>query len=356
MIKNEAEFLFSKKIKGDTILQLKNGRLLFYSLRKKYMIEIYNEKSFQKIFSIYLFIRELDDVEDENKNKNSIKELNNGAILIGRDNRLVELILKDNDYCLKWISKLKEIILDVNELPDQRIIVITNQNIILYNKENEKYIIKNKYLIKDNWKIAFKSYNKFSKDFNQYFSSELLPNNRLLLNSFSIELEKGGFCNFNPPYEFSRSKIIFIDLDNFEEIKSKELFTDNKYIILETMIIVQSFTFLYIYDINSLELIKNIELIKEKNSFHYMYKYDPQYLITISIVEKDNLINVYKKQNKDVIEYCSIKTNISFKKKERWNNKPIKKYNNNKFLLTLNDKRVVIICHNIIYVIKLNLI
>ena len=44
MIEKKAECLFSKKIKGDTILQLKNGGLLFYLIRIKYGIRIYNEK------------------------------------------------------------------------------------------------------------------------------------------------------------------------------------------------------------------------------------------------------------------------------------------------------------------------
>ena len=350
MIKHEAECLFSTEIIGDTILQLKSGRLLFYSLRSEYKMEIYNEKTFQKILSIDLIIGDLYE-EDENKNKNSIKELNNGAIIIGRDNYLVELILKDNTYKFDKITKLNDIILDVNELPDQTIIAITNQNIILLNIENGKFIIKNKYLIKDNWKIS----NKHSEDFNQYFSSELLPNNRLLLNSFSLELCEGGMCYFGRSYEFSRSKIIFMNISNFEEIKTKELITDNKYIKLENIIIVQSYINLYIYDINSLELIKTLKL-KRENHYIYMYKYDIQYLITISIDEADNWIDIYKKQNNDVIKHGSIKTNIPFKKEHRWNNEPIKKFNNNKNLLTLKDKRVVIICHNNIYVLKLNLL
>ena len=104
-----------------------------------------------------------------------------------------------------------------------------------------------------------------------------------------------------------------MNISNFEEIKTKELITDNKYIKLENIIIVQSYINLYIYDINSLELIKTLKL-KRENHYIYMYKYDIQYLITISIDEADNWIDIYKKQNNDVIKHGSIKTNIPFKK------------------------------------------
>ena len=142
MIEKKAECLFSKKIKGDTILQLKNGKLLFYYIRVKYGIKIYNEKSFRQLVSINLFKQmkefekdknikkevykskddEKDDEDEENDeakddirkmllsfkfrrkyiyspgknyNKNSIKELRNGIIIIGRNNYLFELKLED---------------------------------------------------------------------------------------------------------------------------------------------------------------------------------------------------------------------------------------------------------------------
>ena len=52
MTMKEAQIIFSKTVNGDSILQLKDGSLLFYYFRSKYGISIYNEKSFQKIFAI----------------------------------------------------------------------------------------------------------------------------------------------------------------------------------------------------------------------------------------------------------------------------------------------------------------
>ena len=387
----EAQIIFSKTVNGDSILQLKDGSLLFYYFRSKYGISIYNEKSFQKIFAINILKaikkyendnvigedgkskeeQDSNDQEDEDeeeyferrrfmyedsedtKRKNSIKELSNGVILIGRDNYLIELKLKEKDYEVKIVNKLNDIILDINELPDHRIIVITDNNIILFNQEKGEYNIKQQYPVKANWKIvAVSSTERFYGNFHQYYSSEILPNNRLLLNSFSTELSYNSGCGTHPPYEFSYSKIIFIDTKNFEEIKSTELFEiDAKHIVLDNVILIQDYKNLLIYDINSLELIKNTKLFER---MHYMYRFDDKYFITVSLDEERNDLLVYKNQNNDVIEYCGFRTKITFEKIIGWNHYPIRGYND-KFLFTLKDKRVIILCHNNLYALQLSL-
>ena len=387
----EAQIIFSKTVNGDSILQLKDGSLLFYYFRSKYGISTYNEKSFQKIFAINILKaikkyendnvigedgkskeeQDSNDQEDEDeeeyferrrfmyedsedtKRKNSIKELSNGVILIGRDNYLIELKLKEKDYEVKIINKLNDIILDINELPDHRIIVITDNNIILFNQEKGEYNIKQQYPVKANWKIvAVSSTERFYGNFHQYYSSEILPNNRLLLNSFSTELSYNSGCGTHPPYEFSYSKIIFIDTKNFEEIKSTELFEiDAKHIVLDNVILIQDYKNLLIYDINSLELIKNTKLFER---MHYMYRFDDKYFVTVSLDEERNDLLVYKNQNNDVIEYCGFRTKITFEKIIGWNHYPIRGYND-KFLFTLKDKRVIILCHNNLYALQLSL-
>ena len=387
----EAQIIFSKTVNGDSILQLKDGSLLFYYFRSKYGISIYNEKSFQKIFAINILkaIKKYEndnvigedgkskeeqdsngqDDEDEEeyferrrfmyedsedtKRKNSIKELSNGVILIGRDNYLIELKLKEKDYEVKIVYKLNDIILDINELPDHRIIVITDNNIILFNQEKGEYNIKQQYPVKANWKIvAVSSTERFYGNFHQYYSSEILPNNRLLLNSFSTELSYNSGCGTHPPYEFSYSKIIFIDTKNFEEIKSTELFEiDAKHIVLDNVILIQDYKNLLIYDINSLEVIKNTKLFER---MHYMYRFDDKYFVTVSLDEERNDLLVYKNQNNDVIEYCGFRTKITFEKIIGWNHYPIRGYND-KFLFTLKDKRVIILCHNNLYALQLSL-
>ena len=378
----EAQCLFSKYIKGDSLLQLKNGKIIFYYFRKYFSFMLYNEKTFNKIYDIYLsqLIFEFQQEKEkensnkknkeekeyneileyeklfQNENKNSIKEISNGLILIGRNNYLIELKLKQKTFEVRIVHAVNDTILEINELSDKRLIVISDKNIILFNHKNEKYFFLKEYPIKENWKIIpISSTYMYFMDFHQYFSSEILPNNRLLLNSFSTQKGYSRGCGFRPPEEISNSKIIFVDLNNFEEIKStKELDSYAKHFIIKNMIIIQAGRQLLIYEINSLELIKNVEIF---HSLEYLYRYDEQYLLTVSEVEKANDLLIYKSQNNDMIEYSLFQTKIYFENIRGWN-----RYNgyyiigfNNKFLLTLQDKRVIIICHNKIYVLKLDL-
>ena len=393
MSQNQAECVFTTEIQGDSLIQLKDGRILSYFFRSDYRIRIYGNKSFQRMFTINLYqsickyekdngnikeeykpedydlteentgyyeynfskiIPSYDGAyEDEGENKNSIKELSNGKIIVGYKNYLIEITLKEDTYESKVIYKINKAILDVNELPDKKIIIISNDKIKILNNENGEYIVKKEYPIKDNWKIVpVSSKHRFYGEFHQYYSSELLPNNRLLLNSFSTEVSYNGGCGTHPPQEFSHSKIIFINTENFEEINTTEEFQiDAKYIVLNNIIVIQAYVDLLLYDINSLELIKNSELIER---MHYLYKYDNNYLISISQYEKRNWINVYKVQDNDVVKYSTLNKEISFEEIRGWNGYSIHGYNN-KFLLTLKDKRVLVICHDKMVVLKLNI-
>ena len=125
MESKEFQFIFTKKINGDSIIQLKDGKILFYYFRFFYNISIYNEKTFQKLYEIDLieFIKKheegkkkkenLNNEEDEiNKwkyefcsNKVSIKEVNNNLILIGLNEYLIELKKKIKFMILKLLKK-----------------------------------------------------------------------------------------------------------------------------------------------------------------------------------------------------------------------------------------------------------
>ena len=125
MESKEFQFIFTKKINGDSIIQLKDGKILFYHFRFFYNISIYNEKTFQKLYEIDLieFIKKheerkkkkenLNNAEDEtNKwkyefcsNKVSIKEVNNNLILIGLNEYLIELKKTTKLMILKLLKK-----------------------------------------------------------------------------------------------------------------------------------------------------------------------------------------------------------------------------------------------------------
>ena len=325
-------------------------------------------KTFQTLYKIFLdeimekYIKEtkkeIDTIEKylyyiySPKENISIKELNEGPILIGYNKYLMEVKLNDKNYEGKVISKIDGIILNINELPDKKIIVITNKDIKIYIKESDKYIFKTFYLFKDNWKLkpTSNSYYTKYKEFYQYFSSYILPNNKFLLNSFSTESSShSGYIPLTR--EFSNSKIIFIDLNNFEEITSTEIFNYNsKYIITENNIYIQTYENILIYNINTLELEKNIKL----DSFDVnIYKYDEQDLISLSNKNDENYLTIIKIGKNIFNKYKLINPVVSFKGKSLWEiNKVIGPHK--KYLYTLKNKKVIFIWLNKIYIFRIN--
>ena len=362
MEEKKFQFLFTKEIEGNLMIPLKDGKIIFYYFREDYNIFIYNEKTFQKLFEIDLIskIKQLNEEKEYffnlqygfDKNKNSIKELDNGIILLGLYKYLLELKLYKNSYDLKIIKKFDDIILDINELSDKRIIVLTTNDIIEINENNKEYNIKVKYTIKENWKMIAKSLtNKYYKDFNQYFYSNVLPNHKLLLKSFSTEYYLFRRCNRSPYPQISNSKFVLIDLKNFEEISSTETFENyNEYIVLENGIIIQSSYHLIIYDINTLKLIKDIYF---PNLYGHIHKFNNQQLLVFSEdEEKKKVIKIYKIDNNDLIELCRIKTYLSI---DNNNNHIVELFDYNKCLCKMRDKRIIVLCYNRIYILSLNI-
>ena len=371
MIK-KAQLNCKRTIRGDSIIQLKDGKLLFYYSKELYDIYIYNEKTFKNLFEIDFFkpiyefekkkTHKLESNKEEdnadvdyfyykkyNSNKNSIIELYKNRVLIGRDNYLIELNLYKKKYDYKIIRQFyNNTILDINELSDKRIIVMIKEKIIILKREKEEYIIKNEYPIKENWKIiSLSSQFKCFGEFNQYFSSAELPGHRLLLNSFSTELEfHNTGCVRGPPTEFSNSKIIFIDTNNFKEIKSTETFkVDNNHIILEKYIIIQAGEKTFVYDINSLNLIQNIYF---PGAYDIFYKFDNKYIFSNFISE--NFLKMYKIENNNFIKLCEIESFIfKYLAGLRYNRKIMY----NKSLFIMRDKRIIVFFFNTIYILKL---
>ena len=80
----ELQFLFKGRIDSDSIIQLKDGKLLSYYFEGLYYIYIYNEKTFQKLFEID-FDETISEYEKEKvKKDNKLKELKED--ITGEDN------------------------------------------------------------------------------------------------------------------------------------------------------------------------------------------------------------------------------------------------------------------------------
>ena len=359
MRKKEVQLIFKRKIKGNSMVQLKDGKIIFYYLKQYYDIQIYESKTFKKLFEINLYDY-IEEYKKQNKidnnkydfyfyyDKNRIKELKNGLILIGLNRFLIQLKLNKNDYDCRIIKQIDDRILDINELSDTKIIIITSEKIIEYDKKENEYTIMNEYLIKENWKMIPKSLtDEYYENFHQYYSSYLLPNNKLLLNSFSTELYTFIRCNRSSPSTITNSKLIFIDLKNFKEILATEAFdNDIELIILDKYIIIHFWDNFNIYDINSLKLIKNIVSTDKIGNW---YKFNNQLLIDFNHDDNGKMtIITYKIENKDLVEAFNIKINSQ---NDAINS--LDKLCNSRGLITFGNDKIIIRCDDEIYVLQL---
>ena len=145
MEKKESENLFSMKVEGNSLIQPKNGNLLIYSFNHHYNFNVYNKKTFHKILQIDLYENFFKEKGKEEKNKNekennkhfidyynkyrfnklSIKEIEDNLLLIGNMTFLIEVKLYEKSFDIREVKQLQDIIVDINELSDKRLIVIT---------------------------------------------------------------------------------------------------------------------------------------------------------------------------------------------------------------------------------------
>ena len=347
-------------VDGDSIIQLSDGRILTYYFRDLNEITIYNKDTFKSILTIDLYDitkeeeKNLNFADNDGSKQNSIIEISNNLLLVGLYQFLIEIDLKEKTFEYKIVYQSTENILNFIQLTDKRIVLITRNNIEIINKEIKGYILKEKNNIEKNWKIKPASPDEYcySFNFNQYYLSLEIPNNRLLLNSFSTELVHLGHCGTHPPDEISRSKIIFIDLNNFKIYKSTKIFKkDAKSIVLEKIIIIQAQEDIYIHDIISLDVIRQIPL---ENYYDYIYKYNNDYIIAFSEYEKRNNLLIYKVQGNNLLKNLVVKNTFGFNQNIGYNCYPIYRYNN-KFVFTLKDKRLIILCNGAINLLNLEI-
>ena len=343
-------------LNGDSLLQLDDGRILSFHFRDTEDLKIYDQEEFKEILSIDLteiLKQNKKDVksfyESEKTFELSVIQLKNKSILVGFYTYLIEIKLNEKSFESNAIFEYKENILNINELPDGKIILITDNSILVLND----FILKDKYNIKEDWKIVPVSLTmRFYGNFNQYFASIILPDERILIRSFSTELSYNGGCGTHPPDEFTHSKIIFLNTQNFEEIKTTEEFiSDSRALILENLLIIQDYHTIYLYDIKTLENIKKIEI---EGDYSYFEKYNENEIIAYSIYEDENDLLIYRVEGNDLIKSCEVKKNFKFKEVIGRNYYPLIRYNN-KVLFVLKDKRIILLCHGAALLLNLNL-
>ena len=103
MEKKEVQFLFKEYTEGDTIIQLNDGRILFYYYTGIRDVYVYSDKTFKKLFEIdsNRFISNYDKEVDKFCYKNNIKLIDNNLILIGYSKYLIEVKFFEKIMILK---------------------------------------------------------------------------------------------------------------------------------------------------------------------------------------------------------------------------------------------------------------
>ena len=129
-------------IDGDSIIQLSDGRIISYYFRKSDIITIYNQNTFESILTIDLWditIKEKLKVFDIYLTKvNSIIEINDNLLLVVFYQFLIEIYLKEKTFEYKIVYKSEDNILNINQLLDKRIVLITSYDIkIIYKDKNQ---------------------------------------------------------------------------------------------------------------------------------------------------------------------------------------------------------------------------
>lgn len=178
----------------------------------------------------------------------------------------------------------------------------------------------------------------------QYFRSYELPKKRILLLSYSIGEYIPRCCiNIFENNTSSHSKVIFIDLSDFKEIKSTETFREKtaQIIELENRIIIQETNNMHLYDKNTLEMIKTIMIDEKYNRVYFpsflfkIFKFDEHNLIVIRLNTYDNNLIWYEISNNEPVKKSIIKINFKFNYNEILKN-------GDKRLFILKDKKVIL--------------
>ena len=194
---------------------------------------------------------------------------------------------------------------------------------------------------------------------NQFYSSYILPKNKLLLKSFSTKIIYSYGCVIDSPKEYSNSKIISLSLNDFKEIASTKTFDIiiNPIILKNAIIFYDSHKFyldkyiINIIDIESFKTINKIEI--ENKQIHKLDKLNDEHLIIIykPSERKDYIFSIYKVENYDLIKLNEFYLNFGILFVFERDESSI--LGNDKLIYILKDKRIILLYTYNYYLIKL---
>jgi len=327
------------------ILQLKDESILIYTNTEIFILD-----KKLKHYSMSLL-----DKANENKNRNeryitNIKQLKNGTFLCCNKNLYIFSIKNKKIYNSKeLITPKDEIILDVIELKNGKILGITNKSILEIKNKEDNYEFSHLFNFPDNYITNIELKNN---DNNFYINVNELPNNKLLIHSLYIT-KSYGICGTHPPSEFISNQIFILNANTFEIIYNFEEFNscycEINIIILKKYICISIFNYYNFYNIDDYKLIKKI---KDKFNNKYIIKYDENKFISISEDEEENDIIIYYISDIDNIYYKIFKCNFIKFDINKYNGIYPVRHSKNKSFYLLKNKTIFIICHGLSYIVE----
>ena len=349
---SDFSFGFDYKTKAYNILQLKDESIILYSNDE---ISFFN-KSFK---SSVLTPFPSEENDKESTIITSVKQIRNGKILCCFHDLYVLSIKSKKLICSKKIKiPNNEIIFDIIELKNEKILGLTNKSIYKITiKEKNNFEFSQIYKIPEDWLITpFSKKRIFFSSFKQYMNTYELPNDRLLIHSYSTEFSHNGGCGTHPPSEISVNKIYILNLKNFEIVHQfKEIHSEINLVILNKYICICYFygqhmhNIIDIYNLNDYKLIK---IIEDKFPKKYIIKYDENTFIGMNEKEEMNDIIVYSLSDINDIKYKKFKGEFIKFETKYYNFCYEVRNTKNKSVYILKNGSIFIISHGLIFIVN----
>ena len=333
--KIEYKSFFIYEFNSENIIQLKNGSILVFTSNQIFHLNKILNKS-----TLIDFHREY--------STRSIKQLKNNKILFCNE-KLYEIDIKKKEIKeISFSEKLDIKIYDIIKLKNGQIIVITDDNLInieLNDEEHKEVKINFIYKFPDEYILYRNLY-----DDKNYSNLYLLEGNKLLIHRYRAHNDNRSKCGNCRRASYYSNIIIVINLDIFEIIHQFEHFNNEiNIVVLKKYICISYCRNIYIYNINSFKKIKDIDMGYYYSNL-YIFKYDENTLISTVQSISNNTIVLFDLSDINDIQFSLLKNNYDFRNNEYIYHREFFK---NKLIYKLKDQRILINIFPFIYIFEL---
>jgi hypothetical protein len=336
MDKLAVQTILSLNLFYHTPLQLKNGTLLLYTNYDTFLFHknLYPEKVEFKY-------------GEKSVEVSSIMQLKNGTILgFGKDLYIFSIVKSKITISkiIKMPNALKiNKLLNVIELKSGLLLAISNNSILKIkleenidnnNEVSQIYTIPREWFLEKNENMVYRC------QFHQSFNIFGLPNNNILIQSYSIQ-QNYSRCGRHTG-NYYKNKFIILDFQKNNVCYIQSYLNQKVNIIIMGKYICLCYKkYIELYDINNYKYLKDIEIKNDNIS-----KYDENIIIAVNFFEEKNLL-IYNLSDINNIRYQAFKLDfISFTYYRRqfcyYFNTPIYKLKNRKLFIMFDDKAYIV--------------